>query len=96
MKVIFCPECTDLFNLSVASLRRCSCGKSWGQYKGKMQATYGGEAIPIGISDNSFMEAMNNRGQLNSDFEERVFKSFFVKADSYNFTHENNLSNEKR
>lgn len=88
MKLIMCPHCTDLFNLSTARLRKCSCGKSWGQYKGALKATYGGDAIPVGISNNSLLEALNNRTGPNPSFEELSFNAFFVRPTSPNFTHE--------
>lgn len=57
MKLIFCPKCHDVFRLSLKR-RYCSCLQSYGEYINSIRAKIGGEAIPIGIANLSFAEAL--------------------------------------
>lgn len=57
MKLIFCPDCQDIRKL-LHEQTYCSCGKSWGQYTDDINAVIGGLAIPIGIANYSFVEAL--------------------------------------
>ena len=71
MKLIFCPKCQDMLKLQ-RELRMCDCMSSWGQYDDNgIDATIGGEAIPIGIDNYTFSEAIRNRPMagLGSTFE---------------------------
>jgi hypothetical protein len=62
MKLILCPICGTIINLVRAEKTFCRCKRSWGQYKEDgWHATIGGEAIPIGINNHSFVEALRNR-----------------------------------
>lgn len=70
MKLIFCPECSDVVKLRLEKPRTCDCGKSWGWYDDNINATIGGKAIPIGFANNSFVDALRNRPKdgLGSEF----------------------------
>lgn len=63
MKLIFCPACQDVVRLFSRG-RFCFCEKSWGQYKkdGK-NAIVGGEAVPLGFGNGTFLEALSKRPQ---------------------------------
>ena len=61
MKLIYCPECHDIKKLS-AEWTECECGDSYGWYcEGDYHAKIGGNAIPIGISNPSFVNALQDR-----------------------------------
>jgi len=61
MKLIFCRECRDIVKLTY-DIRYCLCGKSSGHYlRDGLTAIISGEAVPIGISNNSFSQAIANR-----------------------------------
>lgn len=61
MKLIYCPACKDLFRL-MKTFRFCKCKESWGRYKTDgRHAIIGGQAIPLGIDNASFKNAIKNR-----------------------------------
>lgn len=61
MKLLFCPRCSDVTKLKVQERRECACGKSWGMYIDDLNAEYGGEAVPLGFSNPSLLEALKER-----------------------------------
>lgn len=61
MKLIFCPNCSDIVRL-MDYRRECECKNSYGYYeKDGLNAVIGGEAIPWGISNPSFVRALQRR-----------------------------------
>lgn len=61
MKLVYCKECCDVFKMS-HELKKCECGASWGRYKGDgLNATYSGEAVPLGIHNSSLASALRNQ-----------------------------------
>lgn len=58
MKLVFCPNCGDIFNLSKVT-KTCSCGNSGGFYeKDGYHAVIFGSAIAMGITNSSFKNAV--------------------------------------
>lgn len=57
MKLFFCPCCKDLLALR-KHYRTCECGKSGGKYLDNRNAEISGEAIPIGIHNQSLGTAI--------------------------------------
>jgi hypothetical protein len=58
MKLIFCPHCEDIRKLSTKKVF-CKCKASSGYYKKDgLHAVIGGAAIPLGISNISFIKAL--------------------------------------
>ena len=51
MKLIFCPDCQDVFKLS-KKLRSCECGKCSGKYINNLEAVYN-NGIPLGFNNQS-------------------------------------------
>lgn len=74
MKLIYCPECHDIIKLNYG-LHECICKSSWGHYTDTLNAVYGGQAIPLGIHNKSFVQAIKN--QSNSGLGER-FEAFVI------------------
>ena len=58
MKLLFCPECYDMFVLRVNDLRRCDCGKVAGQYINNTYAEVNGEGVSIAIGNGALLNAM--------------------------------------
>ena len=51
MKLIFCPDCQDVFKLA-KTLRSCECGKCSGKYINNLEAVYN-NGIPMGFNNQS-------------------------------------------
>lgn len=61
MKLLFCNNCHDIFSLSFKE-KTCTCGKVKGKYIDQLNAEYSGDdAIPLGIANPSFAEALENQ-----------------------------------
>ena len=61
MKLLLCLKCNDIFSLDL-KMKKCSCGKTKGQYIDNLNAIYEGDsAMPIGISNPSLKEAILNQ-----------------------------------
>ena len=60
MKLIFCPECHDIFKLSTKEVRECDCGKCKGKYVDNLNAVYN-DGIPLGILNNKLGMAIANQ-----------------------------------
>lgn len=77
MKLIFCPECSDVFKLRANEVKSCACGKSKGMYEEDgLHAIINEIAIPIGFANSSFANAIRNR-KIKAEFGER-FKAFVI------------------
>ena len=51
MKLIFCPDCQDVFKLAKI-LRSCECGKCSGKYINNLEAIHN-NGIPLGFNNQS-------------------------------------------
>jgi hypothetical protein len=70
MKLVFCDKCQDLFRLTKRT-RRCTCKNSGGKYrKDGLHAEVFGDAIPLGIHNRYFLEALRARPKtgMGNDF----------------------------
>lgn len=57
MKLIFCIHCRDLKKIHRGDKTYCKCKKSYGWYhEDGDHASFGGHAIPIGISNKDIMK----------------------------------------
>ena len=79
MKLLFCKKCGMVFSLSLGE-RCCSCEKSKGVYLDQRNAVYSGPCVPLGFSNNSFLEA--------TSMEEKGldFSAFVISPDCPTFT----------
>lgn len=60
MKLLFCPECNDVFRLTRTE-RVCECGATKGMYlEDGLHAKYSG-GIPLGFTNHSFIHALTHR-----------------------------------
>jgi hypothetical protein len=56
MKLLFCPNCWDIFKLD-RKLRSCSCGKCKGKYlEDDHHAVVNGEGYSLAMDNNSFVK----------------------------------------
>lgn len=81
-KLIICLYCEDVFKLS-PEVRRCACGKSGGQCsEDGDEATYFGDAVPLGFKRWSLIFALRHRPEqgLGQNFE-----AFVIPHDCHNF-----------
>lgn len=60
MKLIFCPDCHDVRRLD-RRLRTCYCRRFMGRYTDDLNAEIAGKAIPLGIDNGSFADAIAER-----------------------------------
>ncbi len=61
MKMLYCPDCNDIFNLS-RNTKSCTCNKVGGRYLDDVTAEYWGhKAVPLGFTNSSFKEALIKR-----------------------------------
>lgn len=67
MKLLYCPECGDIFNLTTTE-KSCSCGATSGRYLDYLNAVYKG-GIPLGITNTSFENAIARQAWLNEEKE---------------------------
>lgn len=61
MKLLLCPECSDIFNLQ-AHVKTCGCGQACGQYIDNINAVYSG-GIPLGFANSTFFRALEAQPQ---------------------------------
>lgn len=67
MKLLYCRRCRDIIKLSL-QLKSCECGACKGMYSDERQAQYVGEfAVPLGIRNSTFLEAINNQPATNNE-----------------------------
>ena len=86
MKLIFCPVCHDIVKLTIKATRSCLCDSSWGNYEADgLHATYGGDAIPLGIENRSFFNAVNNQPESGMGGE---FEAFVIPTECATFKKE--------
>lgn len=60
MKLIFCPRCQDIVKLH-QQVTTCKCGRSHGAYLDGYNAVYCGDAIPLGIINDTIAYAIENQ-----------------------------------
>ena len=75
MKLLYCPDCNDMFNLSL-SAKTCSCGKVSGMYTDNLNAIYN-EGIPFCIHNQDFMEAISAQKYNDEESPEIFFGARF-------------------
>ncbi|MDW2879553.1 MULTISPECIES: hypothetical protein [Bacillaceae] len=73
MKLLLCLECNDIFSLNL-KMKKCSCGKTKGQYIDHLNAIYEGDsAMPIGISNPSLKVAVLKQPEMGMGKEFTAF-----------------------
>ena len=86
MKLLFCRECEDIFNLSFRE-KNCSCGKTKGKYLDNLNATYSGPAVPLGFSNLTFAQAIRRHSKKKLIHGDN-FTAFVIPKDCLTFKKE--------
>lgn len=60
MKLMFCPDCWDIFKLTTKEARECSCGKVKGKYLDNVRAVSNGEGFCLAIGNGSLQMAIQS------------------------------------
>lgn len=83
MKILYCLKCNDMIRLS-CNPKACSCGESVGLYlKDGLHAVYFGEkAIPLGINNHQFTQAVRFWQNSPYDVPGPEFDMFIISKDS--------------
>ena len=82
MKLLFCTECSDVFNLSLDKEKSCSCGKTKGKYVDNLNAEYSGDGIPLGFRNGEFTRSLLDHHQYG---EGNNFTAFAIRNDCKTF-----------
>ena len=73
MKLLHCNTCKDIFSLSYTT-KTCHCGESGGHYEADgLNATYYGNATPLGFTNESFDYAKDRQPEWGNGFEFLAF-----------------------
>ncbi len=73
MKLLYCNTCKDTFSLSYTT-KTCQCGESGGHYEADgLNATYYGNATPLGFTNGSFNHARERQPEWGNGFEFTAF-----------------------
>lgn len=61
MKLLKCPHCSDIFNLTLTE-KSCSCGKTKGKYsQDGINAIVSPSSVAIGFQNSSFLRALDRQ-----------------------------------
>jgi len=77
MKLLFCPNCQDLFRL-FREERSCACGKTKGLYTAEVYATTNGYGVDIGIGNGYLKMAIEKLRQAPNESREWYVKNTTV------------------
>ena len=84
MKLIYCNNCREVLSLS-RTTKTCQCGESGGHYKtDKLNAIIHGNCKPLGFTNNTFSDALENQPEYGNG---REFTSFVIPVVCPTITH---------
>jgi hypothetical protein len=83
-------ECYDVFSLGRVH-KKCTCGKTEGQYVDNLFAEYKGPCMPLGFDNTSFAEALKN--QPKNGYGKR-FEAFVIPEECDTFMNLNTPSDD--
>ena len=73
MELLYCNLCKDTFSLSYTT-KTCHCGECGGHYEANgIDATYYGNATPLGFANDTFNRAREQQPEWGSGFEFTAF-----------------------
>ena len=82
MKLIYCPDCATIINID-GQYTQCRCGSSYGYYLDDgINAVYGGQAIPLGFTNKSFLKAVVEQPESGAG---NLFVSFVIPKECETF-----------
>ncbi len=75
MKLLYCYNCGDIFNLSVKGEKQCSCGTVKGGYIDYRNAVTNGKGACIAIGNGSFEHALYELYSAGNEMERDDYKN---------------------
>ena len=73
MKLLFCNTCKDIVKLTKTT-STCRCGATGGHYKEDgLNAVYYGPAIPLGFTNDTFIDAIRNQPEYGDGYRYTSF-----------------------
>lgn len=90
MKLLYCPHCWDVRKLLKDAPVFCVCARSWGRYTNDIEATFGGDAVMLGISNGALARARLSQASEGdrADGKGRMFAAFILPEGSPMVTRE--------
>jgi hypothetical protein len=67
MKLLYCEQCGDIFNLKVGKLKSCACGNVKGLYVDNWYAVTNGRGHAIAIGNGSFRQALYKKHYMEAE-----------------------------
>ena len=67
MKLLFCPNCNDLFKLVIHELRSCKCGRVMGQATDNTYAVVNGYGFSIELDNHALQDALKKFDGMEMD-----------------------------
>jgi len=74
MKLLFCKNCGHVFSLN-GDKRDCPCGECGGYYVDGINAQWWGNAVPLGISNQSLVHAIFCQSERSQMFDAFVIEN---------------------
>lgn len=81
MKLLFCPHCNDVFNLT-RDLKTCKCGRNYGRYIDEINAEISETAVALGFENSEFVEAMRDHIREPIGSRGKEFTAFVIPDNS--------------
>lgn len=79
MKLILCPECMSVFNLTMDKFKTCECGKCKGRYIDEWQAEVSECAISLAIGNGSLTRAIYEMEELKKSTNDKAKRNEYIK-----------------
>ncbi len=86
MKLIFCPDCQDVFKLT-KTVKSCECGRCSGKYINGLEAIYN-DGIPLGFNNTSLGMAIAAQPVAGQG---RRFEAFVIPKNAPTLTKTDNI-----
>lgn len=88
MKLLFCPDCQDVFKLQ-KTVKSCQCGRCSGRYINNLEAVYN-DGIPLGFDNTTLGMAIANQPVAGWG---KKFDAFVIPKNVPTLTKTDNLEN---
>ena len=85
MKLVLCPECSDVFKLDF-KMRKCKCGKTKGKYIDNLKAEVSKNAISIAIGNGSLEEAWHRMILIKKNTKNKATREAYIIGANITFT----------
>lgn len=79
MKLIYCPECGDVFQLRLGKMKKCECGAVKGRYINNSLAEVSKNAYSLAIGNGALMNAIANMIELQKTSGDTADRQEYIK-----------------